>query len=227
VTRRDLEPRYPCPVCLGATMKKVHIADRSRDVMLDYCPRCGGMWFELGEVQSLRAHPAQSLWSRVERRTEHFRMPCHNCQAIIDRNAAECSACGWKNVLQCPSCDRPMQAETHDGLRLDVCRKCRGVWFDHIELEAIWAISLTPKRAPAGGRNQLGATDVGWGVAEVLVYSPDLLFYGAHASGMLIEGASGALSNAPELLGSAAGAVGDAAGGVFEAIVEIISGIFN
>ncbi|MGH7678487.1 MAG: zf-TFIIB domain-containing protein [Gemmatimonadaceae bacterium] len=223
MTPRNLEPRYPCPVCLGTMMKKVHIADKSKDVTLDYCPRCGGMWFEFGEVQQLRSHPAKSLWSRIERRDAPHQMPCHNCQAIMDRNAAECPACAWKNVLQCPSCDRPLQPETHEGLRLDVCRKCKGVWFDHIELEAIWALSLQPKRSQMATRRG----DVGWGVGEVLLYSPDLLFYGAYASGMALEGAATALSHAPGMVGGAAEAVGEAAGGVFEAIVGIIEGIFN
>ena len=225
MTPRNLEPRYPCPVCLGATMKKVHIADRSKDLTLDYCPRCGGMWFELGEVQRLRSHPAKSLWSQIERKEAPHRMPCHNCQAILDRNAAQCEACGWKNVLECPSCARPLQPETHEGLRLDVCRQCRGVWFDHIELEAIWKLSLRPRRSQFASRP--GAADVGWGVADVLVFSPDLFFYGAHASGMLIEGAAGAITHAPEMVGGAAEAVGDAAGGVFDAIVGIIEGIFS
>jgi Zn-finger nucleic acid-binding protein len=206
-------------------MKKVHVTDSSKDVTLDYCPRCGGMWFELGEVQLLRAHGEKSLWSRIERRADQFRMPCHNCQAIIDRNAGECEACGWKNVLKCPACESSLTPETHEGLRLDVCHKCRGVWFDHIELEAIWRLALSPRRAGRDARH-IGP-DVGWGVAEVLVYSPDLLFFGAHASGMVIEGAASALSHAPEAVGTAVDAVGDAAGGVFEAILEMIGGIFS
>jgi Zn-finger nucleic acid-binding protein len=226
MTRRTLEARYPCPVCLGATMKKVRLVDKSGALVLDYCGRCGGMWFELGEVQRLRKHAPDALWSSIERRAEAHRMQCHDCQAVIDRNCAECPACGWKNLLRCPACDRVMQPQLHEGLRLDVCQKCRGVWFDHVELEAIWRAALEPRSASVAGRGGRAA-DIGASVGEVLFWSPDLLFYGAHASGVVIEGAASALSNAPQALGGAAEAVGDAAGSVFEAIVEIIGGIFS
>jgi Zn-finger nucleic acid-binding protein len=226
MTGLGLEPRYPCPVCLGATMKKVRLTERERDLVLDYCPRCGGMWFELGEVQLLRKHSQDSLWSRVERRTQDFRVPCHSCQAIIDRNAPECDVCGWKNLLQCPSCDRPLALMVHDGLRLDVCNECRGVWFDHIELSAIWNASLKPTQA-IRRKETVSSSEVGLGVAEVLVYSPGLLFYGAQGAGMVIQGAASTLGNAPEAIGTAVEVVGDAAGGVFEAIAEIIGGIFS
>jgi Zn-finger nucleic acid-binding protein len=228
MTRLTLEPRYPCPVCLGATMKKARLRDRERSLLLDYCPRCGGMWFELGEVQRLRGHSQESFWQRVERRAAPFKMPCHECQALIDRNADNCEACGRRNTIRCPHCAQDLKCEMHQGLRLDTCQRCKGVWFDNIELEEIWKLSV--KRGPATGldRSRLRGGDAGVGVdvlGHALFFAPDLFFYGAHASGMALEAGAGAIGSVPGALAGAAEGVADAASGVFDAIVDIISGL--
>lgn len=38
--------------------------------------------------------------------------------------------------MNCPSCFAKMNEETHHGVRLDLCSRCSGVWFDGGELEA-------------------------------------------------------------------------------------------
>ena len=47
------EPRYDCPVCTGLPMKKLKITRQHEEVFLtlDCCQRCGGVWFDEGEVQ--------------------------------------------------------------------------------------------------------------------------------------------------------------------------------
>jgi Zn-finger nucleic acid-binding protein len=229
VKKLAMEARYPCPVCLGATMKKVRLRGSGRTLVLDYCPRCGGVWFELGEVQSLRAHAETSFWSSIAPRVDQFRMPCHSCQAIIDRNADKCPACGWSNRIDCPTCGNKLAPEIHEGLRLDVCAKCKGVWFDHIELDAIWKSALNANVARAVKPSK-GAVAAGTGaevLANTLFFAPDVLFYGAYATGMALETGAGALMNAPDIVGGAAEAVGDAAASTFESVLEIISGIFD
>lgn len=206
-------------------MKKVRISDRDTHLVLDYCARCGGIWFELGEVQQLRHHGHHALWSRIDRRADAFRMSCHECHSIIDRNCERCPTCGWSNVLQCPSCDRPLTREVHEGMCLDVCRECRGVWFDHAELSEIWKASLAPRPRRTPGSSHASAS--AWVATDVLLYSPDLLFLSAHGAGMVVEGVGTALANAPQAIGGVADAAGDAAAGVFEFIAEIIGGIFS
>jgi Zn-finger nucleic acid-binding protein len=224
-----IEARYPCPVCLGATMKKVRLKGSGRTLVLDYCPRCGGVWFELGEVQSLRTHMEASFWSTVAPRADQFRMPCHSCQAMIDRNADKCAACGWTNRIDCPTCGKKLAPEIHEGLRLDVCAKCKGVWFDHIELDAIWKSALNANVARGTGPSRRGvAADVGGEVLlNTLFFAPDVLFYGAHAAGMALETGAGAVMNAPEVVGGAAEALGDAAASTFDSVLEILGGIFD
>lgn len=227
MNRRDVETRLPCPVCLGVTMSKTRLSGRGQDLTLDACPRCGGIWFELGEVQRLRAHPPDALWKLVQQRHDPHRGPCHQCQAIIDRNADRCEACGEANRIECPSCQREMDVQTHEGLRLDTCRHCRGVWFDHIELEAVWKLAVTSAKSARTGRGQDAAEIGSYLLLDTLMWSPHLVVYGAHAAGMAIQSGAQALTHAPEVAGAVVEGAGEVAAGAFEAIVAIISGIFD
>jgi Zn-finger nucleic acid-binding protein len=228
---RELEPRYPCPVCLGVRLDKTRVGARG-ELVLDSCRRCGGIWFELGEVQRLKRFRPQTLWDRVGLRDEPFRMQCHGCHAPIDRNAATCPACDWRNTIDCPVCDRAMEAQTHEGLRLDSCRNCRGVWFDHIELAAIWSLALdrAARRRPpgAGPATTPGAAEDGAVVLmHALAYSPEVVLYGARAAGYAVSTSAEALANAPEAAAGLIGGAGEAAASVFEAVLDIISELFS
>ena len=223
----DVAPRYPCPSCLGVKLHKVVIGG-DRRLVLDYCRRCGGMWFEHGEVQQLRARDPRALWDQIARRAAPSRSACHNCHAWMDRNVGECPACGWLNRIDCPVCARPMIAQRHENLRLDVCAACKGVWFDHEELAAIWKLSLDASlvRRPAGAAAD--AADTGGHVLlGALVYSPDLVFYGAHAAGFAVHGTAQELAHAPELLSGAVEGAGAAAEGIFGVIASIFEGLFS
>jgi Zn-finger nucleic acid-binding protein len=226
---RELEPRYPCPVCLGVRLEKTRVGTRG-ELVLDSCRRCGGIWFELGEVQRLKRFGAQSLSDRVGLRDEQFRMQCHACHAPMDRNAATCPACDWRNTINCPVCDRVMETYTHEGLRLDTCRNCKGVWFDHVELTAIWSLALDrAARRPGSRRGALpaAAEDGAEVVVYALAYSPELVFYGARAAGYAVSASAEALANAPDAAAGLLGGAGDAAASVFEAILDIVSGLFS
>ena len=217
-----IEPRYPCPVCLGSHLEKTRVG-RARELELDHCRRCGGVWFELGEIQKLRRHPSDVFWERVSRQPSDARALCHSCHTPIDRNAAECASCGARNSIDCPVCERELEAQTYQGIRLDVCKSCRGVWFDHAELSAIWRLSLDT--AVARGKDAgLSANPGSHGllVLDALMYTPDVLFYGARAAGYAVSGAAEAVASS-----GLADGVAEAAGSVFELIVEIIGGIFS
>jgi hypothetical protein len=116
-------------------------------------------------------------------------------------------------------------------LRLDVCRSCKGVWFDHVELEAIWKLALTaPRRNGARGTGVATASaaeDSAVLLVHALAWSPELVLYGAHAAGYAVSASAQVLANAPEAAAGIAAGVGEAAESVFETILEIVSGLFS
>jgi Zn-finger nucleic acid-binding protein len=221
---KELETRYPCPVCLGVKMEKVVV---DAGLTLDHCARCGGVWFEAGEVQRLRKTDAAALWRAIVQRDGVHAMQCHACRTHMPRTAPSCSACGWKAELDCPVCDRPMRVAEQDGMRLDYCTHCRGVWFDHDELTGIWKIEAGALVKRRGSRALDAAGDIV--LLDVLLFDPFVMYYGIHAAGHVAGAAGEALvgAGAFEAAGEVAGAAGEVASSLFETIVEIIGGIFG
>ena len=218
------ETRWPCPVCLGATMEKVSVAGPDA-LTLDHCPRCGGVWLDAGEVPRLRARTSDALWSRVDRR-EPPSPRCHACHALLGSDADACPACGHRVSLLCPPCSHPMERGRHGELTLDVCRRCRGVWFDHHELDALWKLELgeAALRRRTGDGQIDAASDV---LLHTLFFAPDLMFYGAYAATEVVAAGARGVAHAPEAVTAAVEVAGAAAEGVFEAIVEAVASIFD
>jgi Zn-finger nucleic acid-binding protein len=226
----ELAPRLRCPVCLGVTMEKVRVG-RDAPVEIDHCGRCGGVWLEYGEVQLLRRQPAAALWTAIVRRDSGTVAPCHDCHAPFDRTLPECPACGWKSVIDCPCCDRPMRRESRDGVHVDVCRHCKGAWFDHQELGLVWTAqaSMALERRPGSTLADTDPTSADV-MLDVLFYGPDLVVHGAHA----VSGIAQVAAHVPEMAAAAPEAAiavvqvaGEAAGGVFHVIVSIFEGVFG
>ena len=228
----DDRARIECPVCLGVKLAKLRPAAEV-DLVLDYCARCGGIWFDAGEVPRLRDCQPQALAATVRLSDEVHRMRCHGCGASLARNDARCGHCGWRNILECPTCRRPLTPVERDGLRLDACRSCRGVWFDNAELGAIWN-----ERVMALSRREPGTAPAVYGadyfLLDAVLWAPDLVVngvaVGAHAVGhglsALAEGVASA-GGLGEVAGAALEGTGELAGSVFEAIADIIGGLFS
>jgi Zn-finger nucleic acid-binding protein len=211
-----LEVRLACPVCLGVTMQKSPI-EGSAAFTLDHCTRCGGAWFDAGEVGRLRMASPDDLWRHVAQRDAVHAMQCHSCNTLLQRDRDECAACGWHVTLDCPECDQPMESGSHHGMTLDACSRCKGVWFDHHELAAVWNAEF---HAALQRHDRVGVVHVGGGVLEALAWDPFTTYYVASAAGHVL---SGAASAAPAM----AEAASEAAASLFETIVEIIGGIFG
>jgi Zn-finger nucleic acid-binding protein len=221
----DIGTRWPCPVCLGATMEKVAVHGQDH-LTVDHCPRCGGLWLERGEVGRLRARPEKALWAQVDRR-EAPRPRCHSCHAHLDPDVDECPACGHRVQLLCPPCQHPMDRARYGELTLDVCARCKGVWFDHHELAAIWKLqlgdALTVRRSAPGESVELAS----YVLLDALMWHPGLLYYGAAGAAQAASAAVQGIANAPEIAVGAVEAVGEAAEGVFEVVMGVVAALFE
>ncbi|MEO5511324.1 MAG: zf-TFIIB domain-containing protein [Longimicrobiales bacterium] len=213
----QLQVRYPCPVCLGVKMEK---AELPGGLTLDHCTRCGGVWFEMGEVQQLRKTEPAELWRRIAQREGVHSMQCHSCSTHLARTESHCPSCGWKVELDCPVCAKKMDVAEQGNLRLDFCTTCKGVWFDHDELTMIWNLEVTALMQRQSGSGGVGAAE---GVLGALMYDPFAMYYGMHAAGYVVGSAAEMLANAPELIAAAP----EVAGSLFETIVEIIASLFE
>jgi len=213
----SIEPRWPCPVCTGTAMEKARLDGPVGRLALDYCPRCGGLWFDRGEVALVARGDPEAVQRFVPQRIDRIRPPCAECLTPLDRDAERCGACGHRNVLGCPVCDRPMERRAHNGLVLDVCRHCHGVWFDNAELSAVWRMSLTSASAAPPARGSQAITLGGDALLDAAFWAPDLVFDGGVAVGEAVS----------HLAGPAAEAVGHAAEGVFSFVLEILASVFD
>lgn len=214
--------RYPCPVCLGVQMTTLR-PDPALDLVLDHCERCGGIWFDEGEVDLLRRSTTQALATRVRLNDNAWVMQCHACHAAMSRHVGQCPACGWKNELQCPVCERPLAPVIRDGLKLDICRRCRGAWFDNHELAEIWNRSVTAVAQRHGrGAPPERLVDDHFFLHAFFWMPPFPLPLGGGGASSALPDAGGIAEVAPD-----AGSLGEVAGGVVDATGEVAGGVFG
>jgi len=210
-------------VCLGARMVKIR-PEAGKPLVLDYCRRCGGVWFDAGEVAAVRAASPRALWAHVELSPEAFRQKCHRCLASFRRNEPSCPACGRANILQCPADGGALKRLTQDGLTIDACPQCRGVWFDNVELAEIWNRTLISVARRRPGLAQPASVDADHFLLYSMLWAPDVTAFAGHAA---ISAIGPVAQVAGEAAGAAVEATGELAGGVFGAIADLLSGIFD
>jgi Zn-finger nucleic acid-binding protein len=227
--------RLSCPACLGVALEKVSAAP---GVDIDHCRRCGGTWIHREQTARLREKPADALRATLTR-ADASAFLCHACHVPMERDAAACRWCKWKNSLECPECGKEMRRHSERDVTVDVCRGCNAVWLDHHELSSIWAVAAAGAVAHYGAAGQMNpALDAGSFLLDALWYAPDLVvhtaYFGAQAAGHVVGAgveaavhAPGLLAATPELVAGAAEVAGEAAGGVFSFIAELIAGIFE
>ncbi|MGA8848489.1 MAG: zf-TFIIB domain-containing protein [Dehalococcoidia bacterium] len=100
-----------CPVC-----KYAMIVVEYRNIELDYCNSCRGVWFDSGELELLLK--SQGL----EEPKAFFDGILNSQEAASSEKKRKCSICG-----------RKMKKTTIGGqpeIFIDVCRDKHGLWFD-------------------------------------------------------------------------------------------------
>jgi len=93
-----------------------------KEVEVDYCERCGGIWLDDGELQALMQTTGSNSTDPLLRRL----------------NPDE----AYSNVTRrlCPRCDARLQEFTLRGLALDRCPRGHGLWFDADELQQLLSV---------------------------------------------------------------------------------------
>lgn len=230
--RSDAPMRLDCPACLGVALRKVPVA---AGIDIDHCARCGGTWIHRDQAPRLRAQPAAAVRAAITRADEAA-FVCHDCHGSMSRDAAYCPWCKRANRLECPECGKEMRRESRQGVTVDVCRGCKGVWLDHHELATLWTVAATGALAASQSSGMLSGVDASAGdfLLDVLWYAPDLAVgavqLSAHAVSAGVEAAAhapGLLAATPDVVAGAAEVAGEAAGSVFGFIAEVIAAIFE
>ncbi len=115
-----------CPLC-----REELLVVEFRDVELDLCLTCQGIWFDADELAVLGA--------------------LAGAPASIESSLAALPAQKAPRRLRCPRCDRRLREieapGRPDSVRIDRCARGDGIWFDRNELEAVLRGSL-PEDAP-------------------------------------------------------------------------------
>lgn len=104
-----------CPKCRAADLRPTTV----RDIQVDRCPRCHGIWFDERELSAMLALDAASL------------------QPLADRADA-----GHLTELRadCPRDGTPLLrvfSALNRQVVVDTCPACRGIWLDGGELAAL------------------------------------------------------------------------------------------
>ena len=111
--------KRPCPRC-GQTLADA----KGPGLALDVCKRCGGVYFDHGELAQM-ANRRRTELDDVERLVEADELP-----PVLTKSRS----------LRCPGCSGKMESYEYaycSGITLDRCSRCFGIWVDDGELQAI------------------------------------------------------------------------------------------
>jgi uncharacterized protein len=102
-----------CLIC-----KKSMILLEYHDVEVDYCPDCGGVWLDEGELEQILGDRTAAM-------------------NVLNKPG------GSKSERKCLRCGQKMRTvSVTGGPEVDVCPGACGVWFDQGELRALARVSL-------------------------------------------------------------------------------------
>lgn len=115
----DAPDTVGCPKCQQA-MKELHWT-RDRDLEVDYCQGCSGVWLDGGEISEARdmAQQQDLKQLRLMRHLWELRRSVRGAKS-----------------LPCPKCDdgKVEEFRLDERITLDMCQTCHGVWFEKGEL---------------------------------------------------------------------------------------------
>lgn len=97
-----------------------------KDVKLEICSSCDGIWFDYEELYKIVRIPEEELrGTDIEKSLEK------NHENDPDDNGFH---------ITCPKCGDPMEIQTYccdSGVKMDKCSRCNGIWLDDGEIMQI------------------------------------------------------------------------------------------
>ncbi len=136
---------------------------------------------------------------------------CSKCGFPMTRATAACGACGRENILDCPGCGSELERVQSENFTVDVCRACRGVWFDNLDLSQVWNLQIGNSNHSEGMNPSPSSED---GRTEDTVIA-------------ILRHSRGGENDGSEADGRSVDGSGDHSGNVFDSIADIIGGIFS
>ena len=138
-----------CLGCGGKMAEKLRQTPRG-PVYYDVCPSCGGIWFDVGEMDAMV-------------------LPLYRSVEVASRDKAE----GVSEPLRkCPRCQNQWLSKVfflaYSQILLDHCQNCRGFWLDGGELKSI-------NRDLSELRSQRGLFEEGLNLMGPLLSPADLI----------------------------------------------------
>ena len=126
-----------CPRC-SSVLREQTVGS----LVVDGCDQCGGVWFDVNELGALALGGKQSVgWAE-----QLFEPPPSDHQVVVEE-------------ARCPKCGVPLyefEFKHTSGVRLNACPRCKGIWVDDRELEAI-AQRMPVRQAPRDTRHRARA----------------------------------------------------------------------
>lgn len=110
-----------CPRCKNE-LKSVLV----KDVTLDVCDSCEGIWFDNDELSLI-----------IKSTNEEISNSSISKSLVAGKNIP---SDGTASEISCPKCELPMQWYSYccdSGIKLDKCHSCNGIWVDDGELKGI------------------------------------------------------------------------------------------
>ncbi|MBF5040909.1 MULTISPECIES: zf-TFIIB domain-containing protein [Myxococcaceae] len=137
-----------CPICSEQPL--VPLA--ARDVEVDSCPRCQGLWFDRGELELFPDRPSVRQFLAAARQAASR---CRRLGHLVPRAEVACATCHSAPVA-CPACGGRLSLVVTATCTVDVCVPCEGVWLDRGELELLERVPARP-RPPTPGAWEIPA----------------------------------------------------------------------
>ncbi|HEX8825383.1 MAG TPA: zf-TFIIB domain-containing protein [Archangium sp.] len=121
----------PCPLCEHESLRPLSVSD----VEVDTCPRCHGLWFDRGELDTLLDRPSTGPYLAAQAR-----------RAEASRSVP----------VSCPACRQRLALVVTTAGSFDVCPRCEGVWLEAGRFEQLRGVTSLQAR-PVGAKAPGGA----------------------------------------------------------------------